>query len=176
MEQDDDLELGRGYIREGRPETALKSLHRSLLKHVGGENVLRSVDPKGLQNVPPELISYYGLCVALVENQTKSGILLCKMALEKDMFRPEFYLNLGKVYLKANQKSKALEIFRKGLQITDKNSELLLELNRYGTRRKPIVSFLSRTHFVNRYIGLFLRRKAGQPVGKKTRKGRAGKS
>lgn len=158
MDIPDELELGKIYIDRGKPSEALKNLHQAILKHLGDQGISRPQDTKALERVPAELLSYYGLCLALVENRVHHGLTLCKMAIEKQMLRPEFYLNLGKVYLKANQKAKALSTFRKGLQLTEKNSALLNELKRYGLRRQPVLRFLPRSHFVNRYIGLLVNR------------------
>ena len=165
MKVPDDLELGQIDLKRGKPEEALKSLHAAVLKHIG-QTSFQTLDSKTIQRIPAELLSYYGLCVALVENRVQQGLNLCKKAIEKDILRPEFYLNLGKVYMKANQKVKALNTFRKGLQITERNSELMQELKRYGTRRMPALQFLNRSHFLNRYIGLILNRLSTNPEGK----------
>jgi tetratricopeptide (TPR) repeat protein len=156
MKKEEEQELMRILGQKGRPEEALKSLHRAVLTYMGPEASLVVLEKAKLSSVPPEVLSYYGLCVALVENRVQEGMTLCKMAIEKDMLRHDFYRNLGKVYLKAGQKPKALQTFRKGLELTDKNSDLARELKKHGERRKPALSFLPRSNFVNRYIGLMM--------------------
>lgn len=158
MEKEEYLELGLIYIREGNLEEASKALGTALVRYAGLEGRYTRVDEQALGNVPPELLSYYGLCLALVQNRIEDGIRLCKRAILKDTLRPEFYLNLGKAYLKANQKAKALKIFQRGLEVGKRNRDILYELRKMGIRKKQVIGFLPRGHFINRYAGLLLHR------------------
>ncbi len=158
MTKEDYLELGQLYTREGKPQVALKNLHRALIKYLGAEGTPVTIDKRAAEQLPPELLSYYGLCIAIVEDRVQEGVSLCQSAISKDILRPEFYLNLGRVYLEARQKAKALETFRRGLEITEKNSELMQELKKFGSRRQPTLDSLPRDHFLNRTIGLLLHR------------------
>ena len=170
MQKEDYLELGRMYAKEGQPEAALKSLHRALLKYIGVEGTSVQIKKEALEDLPSELLSYYGLCIALVENRVQEGMTFCRKAVSRDFLRSDFYLNLGRVYLKANQKTKALETFQRGLEMTEKNGDLMKELKKFGIRQKPALHFLPRGHFLNRYIGLLFQR-ANQKTtsGKKKR-------
>jgi Tfp pilus assembly protein PilF len=78
------------------------------------------------------------------------------MALAKDTLRPDFYLNLGKVYLKANNKAKALKVFQRGMEVSERNRDLVSEIKKLGIRRRKPLGFLPRSHFMNRYSGLML--------------------
>lgn len=157
MRKEDYLELGQIYAMEGKLGEALKSLRNALFMYIG-EDPQAKLDKQALERLPLELLSYYGLCIALVENRVEEGIHLCQKAARKDIFRPDFYLNLGKVYSKANQKARALETFKRGAAVTEKNAQLMRELKKFGIRKKPVLSFLSRSHFLNRYAGLLLHR------------------
>jgi tetratricopeptide (TPR) repeat protein len=156
MQNEEYLELGLLYAREGNLAAALKSLNTALLKYAGLENPQAQVSPRVLDEVPLELLSYYGMCIALVQNRVDEGIRLCRRSLAKDTLRPEFYLNLGKVYVKANQKAKALKVFQRGLEVSERNRELVNEIRKMGIRRKRPLSFLPRNHVLNRYSGLLL--------------------
>jgi len=158
MQKEEYLELGLIYAREGNLEAALKNLAVALVKYSNQEDPQAEVDEKDLENVPLELLSYYGLCVALVRNRVDEGIRLCRKVLAKDVFRPEYYLNLGKVYLKANQKAKALKIFQRGLELGERSRDLKKEVAKLGLRKKQAFGFLPRHHFLNRYAGLLLHR------------------
>jgi tetratricopeptide (TPR) repeat protein len=158
MNYEEENDLMRILGQKGRPEEAMKNLHRTVLGYMDSGASLVSLDKEKLHSVPAGILSYYGLCLALVENRVQEGVTLCKMAIDRDMLRADFYRNLGKVYLKAEQKSKAIQIFRKGLQVSDKNGDLEVELKKQGVRRRPALPFLSRGHFLNRYIGLLLNR------------------
>ncbi|MGH7273951.1 MAG: hypothetical protein ACREIQ_05835 [Nitrospiria bacterium] len=154
MQKEEYLELGLIYAREGNLEAALKNLAVALVKYSNQEDPQAKVDEKDLENVPLELLSYYGLCIALVKNHVGEGIRLCRKVLAKDVFRPEFYLNLGKVYLKANQKAKALKIFQRGLELGERSRDLKKEIVKLGLRKKQVFGFLPRHHFLNRSVGL----------------------
>ena len=158
MQNEEYLELALLYVREGNFGAALKSLNTALIKYAGVGDTQTQVNPQVLEQVPLALLSYYGLCIALVQNRVEEGIRLCRRALAKDTLRPDFYLNLGKVYLRANLKAKALKVFQEGLEIAERNRELISEIKRLGLRRRKPLGFLPRGHFLNRYSGLLLRR------------------
>jgi tetratricopeptide (TPR) repeat protein len=176
MQKEEYLELGLIYAREGNLEAALKNLAVALGKYTGLEDPRARVDEKLLEDIPLELLSYYGLCIALVKNHVEEGIRLCRKVLAKDVFRPEFYLNLGKVYLKANQKAKALKIFQRGLELGERSRDLKKELEKLGLRKKQVFGFLPRHHFLNRYAGLLLHRLRIPRRGAESQDHRAGHS
>ena len=150
------LEMGLIYAREGNLEAAYKNLRTALLKYTGLENPQMRVDEQVLQQLPLELLSYYGLCAALVKNRVEEGITLCRKALAKETLRPDFYLNLGKVYLKANQKAEAMKIFQRGIKFGGRSRDFMNELKNLGVRKKRALSFLPRNHFLNRHVGRLL--------------------
>ena len=172
MQKEDYLELGQMYAKEGKPRVALKNLHRALLKYLGVKSVPVTIDNQMAEHLPPELLSCYGLCIAIVEKRVHEGISLCQQAMTRDILNPVFYLNLGRVYLESDQKAKALVIFRRGLGMTEKNSELVRELKKFGTRRKPVLDSLPRDHLLNRTVGRMLHRAAKKSDPKKKTGGR----
>lgn len=105
----------------------------------------------------PEIQSYLGFCIATERGKVTEGIALCENAMARESDNPVHYLNLGRVYLKANRKTEAIETLRKGLSFGD-NLEIRLVLDGLGTRRKPVFPFLPRSNFLNKYIGLLLNR------------------
>ncbi len=104
----------------------------------------------------PAVKSYLGLCLALERGQLKESIALCTEALSVEPDNPVHYLNLGKVYIKADKKSEAIETLRKGLSHGD-NEEIRVVLDKLGTRMKPLFPFLRRSHILNKYAGMALR-------------------
>jgi tetratricopeptide (TPR) repeat protein len=172
MQKEDYLELGRLYVKEGKPQSALKNLHRALLMYLGIENAPATIDNRMAERLPPDLLSYYGLCIAIVEKRVHEGILLCQNAIAKDLLRPDYYLNLGRVYLESDQKAKALGTFRRGLEMTERNSDLVRELKKFGTRQKPVLDSLPRDHLLNRTIGRMLHRATKKSDPKKKPGGR----
>ncbi|MCC7203108.1 MAG: hypothetical protein IT393_10675 [Nitrospirae bacterium] len=106
--------------------------------------------------IPATYLSYLGLATALAEKKYRAGALICENAIKKEFYNPLFYLNLGKVYAAGGYKLKAIEAFNKGLQIDGSYDEIINELKKMGIRRRPIVPFLTRTHALNKHLGLLL--------------------
>lgn len=116
----------------------------------------------------PFLLSYYGCLISIVENNPREGIKICEEAIQKletsmpfgtEFFYPAFYLNLGRAYLKGNRKPEAIRAFQKGLKSDPENKDLLWEIQKLGSRKKPIVPFLHRSNPINKYIGMLLGKK-----------------
>jgi len=105
----------------------------------------------------PELESYLGFCVAAERGKITEAIMLCNDAIAHEPNNPLHYLNLGRVYLKADRKSEAIEIFRKGLSFGD-NAEIRHLLDNLGIRKKPVFPFLPRNNSLNKYLGMLLYR------------------
>jgi tetratricopeptide (TPR) repeat protein len=156
------LERCRNHVRRGNYPAALKSLEAGLKQHLGPNGSPAGMPRTVLDRLPSELLSYYGLCIACAENRVQEGLRFCEMALARGVLRPEFHLNLGRIYLKIRQREKALKVFRTGLELTEKNHELLQEVQRLGFRRKPLFSILPRRHFLNRYLGLLVHHWTGK--------------
>lgn len=112
-------------------------------------------------NIAPEnpaFQSFLGLCIAYERGKITEAISLCERALQAEPQNVENYLNLGRVYLRTGLKLKAIEIFRRGLKIDDKNPGIIMELQSMGLRKKPVIPFLSRDNFLNKYLGIIFSR------------------
>jgi len=103
--------------------------------------------------------SAYAMCIALERGKVKDGIDLCIQAIEDDPENVFHFLNLGKIYLKDGKKAVAIDIFRKGLRFGMDNEsakEITFILNELGIRKRPLLPFLKRDNFFNKYMGLIL--------------------
>jgi tetratricopeptide (TPR) repeat protein len=118
----------------------------------------------------PFLMSYFGCLVAVVENNPKEGIKICQEAIVwirnslpfgSEFFYPALYLNLGRAFLKGNQRAEAFDAFQTGLNNDPDNHDLLWELRKLGMRKKSPIPFLRRSNPVNKYIGLLVSKVAG---------------
>ena len=116
-------------------------------------NAFRRAFKQDIEN--PRYLSYYGLILALQDENFQDGINFCRAAIQRAAYEPEFYLNLCKVFSKAGQRKKALEALLEGLNYDKNNALLRMEMRRLGVRRKPLLQFLPRDHFLNRAIGQF---------------------
>lgn len=105
----------------------------------------------------PLYCSYLAFCLAKVRGNYRKAIDLCGEAMEKETSNAVHYVNLGRIYELSNQREKALETLRKGLQY-QRNNEVRRELERLGTRGKLVFPFLKRGNPLNKYGGLLLKR------------------
>ncbi|KAF0144744.1 MAG: hypothetical protein FD156_1573 [Nitrospirae bacterium] len=105
----------------------------------------------------PSLQSYLGFCIAAERGKVTEALGLCNDALAHEPDNPVHYLNLGRIYLKAGQKTDAIETLRKGLSFGE-NTEIHQLLENLGMRKRPVVPFLSRDNVLNKYLGLLLHR------------------
>jgi tetratricopeptide (TPR) repeat protein len=120
-----------------------------------GLALLRKATRKKQREIPfPSLYySYLGYGLARFDRKYKDGLSLCKHAVRIDDLEPENYLNLARIYLLREDRRNAVAALQKGLML-DSNQHQILELRReLGFRKRPVVSFLSRSHFVNRWLG-----------------------
>jgi predicted Zn-dependent protease len=129
--------LGLDYLRHNHlPEAA---------------NAFRCLFKEAPEN--PLYMSYYGLILALFERNYQDGINFCRAAILLAVCESELYVNLSRVYSKAGQRKKALEALVEGLKYAANKTQLLGEMKRLGYRRRPVLPFLPRDHFLNKSLG-----------------------
>ncbi len=100
-------------------------------------------------------MSWLGYTTAVVERKVQKALDLCRKAIDSHIPDVFFFRNIGKVYLLANNKRAAIGAFAKGLQIDKTNRDILNEWKVLGFRRRVVISFLDRSHWVNKNIGKF---------------------
>lgn len=101
--------------------------------------------------------SYLAFCIARERGQFKKAISLCEEALNEEPENPVHYLNLGRVYILAGQKTEAMRLLREGLT-HEENREIVDELIGLGMRKPPVLPLLKRQNPLNRYLGIILTR------------------
>lgn len=120
-----------------------------------GVELLRSVAAaEGRQGeLPGAFYSYLGFGVARFDRRYKEGLSLCQLAVKREFYNPENYLNLAQTYLLTGDRGGAISALRDGLKL-DSQHEDLRELQRQlGFRREPVLPFLSRDNVLNRVLG-----------------------
>ena len=105
----------------------------------------------------PLLASYLGYCLARERRQFRKGITLCQEAIKVEPKQVLHFLNLGRVYVEAGQKTLAIQAFRQGLRV-GRNRLITEQLAILGIRKPPVFNSLPRTHPLNRLAGKFLSR------------------
>lgn len=114
-----------------------------------------------------EALSYYGLCIALVQKRYKLAIEFCQKAIEMHFYWPDHYVNLAKVYLAASMRRKAVETADRGLALFPEDTKLRRLRIEFGVRARPAVPFLERSNPINKALGQS--RHAAKVVAKKKR-------
>jgi len=105
----------------------------------------------------PAWHSRLGFCIAKQRGQITNALELCRSSIEHDPDDPLHYLYLGKVYQIAGNTSEALHAFRQGM-IHGGSPELEKMLAVIGTRKSPVIPFLSRDNLLNKYLGIICAR------------------
>jgi tetratricopeptide (TPR) repeat protein len=101
--------------------------------------------------------SRLGFCIAKQRGQLTQAFELCRAAIEHDPSNPLHHLYLGKVHLIAGNKLEALQAFRQGM-VLGGSPQLEQILAVIGTRKPPVISFLSRDNRLNRFLGIIFTR------------------
>jgi tetratricopeptide (TPR) repeat protein len=131
------LNLGLEHLRRN---------HLSLAAEAFREGLRRSPDH-------PLILSYYGLCLARLETNYAEALRLCKRATQQDPYDPTLMVNLGKVYRLIGDRGAAYRSLRAAWALDRRHHPTMLELARMGMRRRPVITWLARDHFLNILLG-----------------------
>jgi Flp pilus assembly protein TadD len=135
------------HLRDGHAEDALLHARRAL-----------GIAPKN-----PFYLSYTGLLAALAEQRFGDAEVLCREAIEMRHNHAQLYLNLAEVYQNSGRNQDAIQILEKGLVSAGRDFRIRRALERMGVRREPVLTFLHRSHPLNRTLGRWRHRLAGPP-------------
>ncbi|OGU11524.1 MAG: dihydrofolate reductase [Geobacteraceae bacterium GWC2_58_44] len=105
----------------------------------------------------PETAAELAFCMVKSGGDRQAALRLAEKALQSESGNPDLYLNAGRVQVMAGAKEAGLDTLRKGVQLGG-GQEFLAELARCGSRTPPPIRYLSRSHPLNRYLGLMLHR------------------
>ena len=114
-----------------------------------------------LEKNNPYYMSYLGVVLARSEQKWGEAERLCDAAVRMKRNQAQLYLNLAEVYATAGRKDEAVDALTAGLKYARRDVRLTIAMNRLTRRRPPVLSFLERTHPVNRQLGI-LRHRAAQ--------------
>ena len=98
-------------------------------------------------------LSYFGLCLALIQKKYKDGIDLCKRAIDLEFYNGDHYANLTRIYIATGNRKKAVETADQGLKLVPEHEMLTEVREELGVRKKPPVPFLDRSNPVNVQLG-----------------------
>lgn len=144
-------------------DTTLRRIDRAILMADHGqylEALIEFLDIYGTEDSPPlnsakaaSGLSYFGVCLALVQKKYRAAADLCKRAIDLEFYNGDHYANYARVYMLVNNRKKALETVENGLKIAPENDQLLKVRKELGIRARPPVPFLDRSHPINVSLG-----------------------
>lgn len=107
----------------------------------------------------PAAMSFYGMALAEVQHHYQQGIVFCEEAVRRMGPNPDLLVNLAKAYLAAKNKREAVRALRRAMaRAMGEEERVRAELAALGLRRPPVIPFLPRTFFLNKYLGILRHR------------------
>jgi len=103
------------------------------------------------------VLSCYGLSQVLTANE--NGLLLCRDAASNEASDGEVFLNLACAEWCNDNRKRALDAIRRGIEIDADNKQLNQACVRLGCRKRCCFGFLPREHRLNRFFGRRFRRR-----------------
>lgn len=103
--------------------------------------------------LPALVYSYLGYGIALRQQRLSEGLKLCQHAVKMEFYQAENYLNLARTQLLAGHRRPAVRAVADGLKIEPDNGQLLELQHELGLRKRPVLSFLSRSNPINSLLG-----------------------
>ncbi len=117
-----------------------------------------------IPGAPPDAAivgSWYGLMLGTVEGRIGEGMVLCRDAVRKMFWEPRAHENLARLEIAAGLRKQAIQTLARGLSLAPDDREMKSLRASLGTRRRPTVGFLDRSHPINRWVGLLTTRPEG---------------
>lgn len=107
----------------------------------------------GVDRAQPRYASYYGLCLGLESRKFPEALALCREAAEAEFYSADLHLNLARVLIAGGRRAEARDAILRGLRWESSHPVLQRELRAMGSRRKPVLPFLSRQNPINVFLG-----------------------
>ncbi len=134
-----------------------QSHYNRAIENIGRNNYRKALDhlTRAVHAVPtnPMYLSSFGFCIAYVHRDFDRAIRLCRQALKRKPLDPVLRVNLGKVYRMCGDSHLAHSEFLLAHRLDNCHPAPATELQRMGIRRPPMLPFLSRSNWCNRYLG-----------------------
>src|SRR5579871_2737791 len=124
-------------LRDGNSDQGLQHARRAL-----------GIAPKN-----PFYLSYTGLLAAVAEKRFGDAESLCREALDMRHNHAQLYLNLAEVYMQSGRATDAIATLEKGMVSAGRDFRIRRALEKIGVRKEPVLTFLHRSHPINRTLG-----------------------
>ena len=100
----------------------------------------------------PIVRSYSAYCQAKSHGKLSAAAETCQENIARESHNSVHYLILGRIFLLAGNRWKAIKIFHMGLTVSP-NPLIVKELKQLGKRNSPVIKALDRDHPLNRLLG-----------------------
>ena len=100
----------------------------------------------------PTVKSYSAYCQAKSHGSLSAAADTCQKSIAKESHNSVHYLILGRIFLLAGKRGKAIKIFHMGLKVSP-NPLIIKELKQLGKRNSPVIKALDRDHSLNHLLG-----------------------
>ena len=107
----------------------------------------------GVKSIQARYLSWYGLCLTLERRRSHDGIYFCREATAKERYNPDLHYNLARACMAAGRRREANDAIDAGLQLHPEHVGILKLRTDLGTRRRPVLPFLSRDNGLNVLLG-----------------------
>jgi tetratricopeptide (TPR) repeat protein len=102
--------------------------------------------------------SFWGMLLVLERGQQKRGLEEAEEAAAKAPDDVDVWLNLARIFVKLEQKGRAIDVLRAGMQHHAGHDAVATMLQSLGVRRTPPIKSLPRSHPLNKWVGIALYR------------------
>ena len=156
----ENIDAAIALTRRGDYLNAL-TVFRDIYESEDAPPIKNAKDAKGL--------SYFGLCLALVQKKYKAAMELCKRAIDLEFYNGDHHANLVRVYIARGDRKKAVDTAEAGLRMLPDHEGLVEVRKELGIRARPAVPFLDRSNPVNVSLGQarHAAKSAGEGKGRK---------
>jgi hypothetical protein len=103
--------------------------------------------------LPALVYSYLGYGIALRQQRLSEGLKLCQHAVKMEFYQAENFLNLARTLVLGGHRRAAVRALADGLKVEPDNEQLLELQHELGRRKRPVLSFLSRSNPINSLLG-----------------------
>ncbi|HXO30620.1 MAG TPA: hypothetical protein VOA80_24980 [Thermoanaerobaculia bacterium] len=103
--------------------------------------------------LPALVYSYLGYGIALRQQRLSEGLKLCQHAVKMEFYQAENFLNLARTLVLGGHRRAAVRALADGLKVEPDNEQLLELQHEMGLRKRPVLSFLSRSNPINSLLG-----------------------
>jgi Flp pilus assembly protein TadD len=137
-----EFKQGLRKLRDGHPQDALNHFQKA-----------SEMEPQN-----PYYMSFAGVALVRTRGKRAAAVKLCENALTLKRNEAQLHLNLAEVYLAADRRGDALVTLDRAAVAFGRHAGVQRARYRLGSRRPPVLSFLSRDNALNRKLGIWRHR------------------